>query len=978
MRTQLEWFQELAHESWRRGQELVAAGEPQAARRWLERAHRVAPDDAGVSLSLATVSLGLGDCSAAAELLDTLTRGHDVREAWFSLAAARHGQRDLPAAAAALAAALSRHVMPPSPQIAPLADSIIAGARLPGWCGLTAAARVVAHCAPGAHPRVLVDGKAMTLRGRVPNDVGRIDVEAAGKPLVGSPILVRQARRIEGVVATRDGGIKGWAWHPGDPDTDPVLTVRPQARGGVSLTVTATDMDTLAGGALARPRRFHIPAQRLKGLGGLLTVTGRDGQQLLGSPLDPGAEIATAAAVARQVARGRPETAPLAAVPADVRGAPAAARSAPWRDVAVVVPVYRGTEATLACLDSVFVTVPARTRIIVVDDAGPEPELTRALDRLRRQRRIRLLRHTRNRGFPASANAGFRAALRLPGRPDVVLLNSDTLLPQGWVEGLRAAVHGAPDVGTATPLSNDATILSYPDVTATNPAPAPAEFARLARLAAKANAGVAEEVPTGVGFCMYVRRECLAEVGLFREDLFAQGYGEENDFCIRARHLGWRHIGVPSVFVAHQGAQSFGSARTHLIERNLEVLERLHPGYRRLIAKFQVADPLAPARRRLDAARWRAGRSACGAVIMVTHDSGGGVERAVQARCRALRAKGMRPILLKPVLARDPNADRDAPAYRPGLCTVGEEKGGFPNLCFAVPGDLDALARLLRADRVAAIEVHHLLGHTHELLRLASTLNVPVDQYVHDYAAICPRITFVGRERRYCGEPEEIGVCEACVADLDSYLEEEISVAALRSRSAADLAGARRVVTPSADAAARLRRHFDGISPEVAPLEDDADLPPPAPVRDGLPRRICVVGGIGVEKGYDVLLDCARDAALRRLPLEFTVVGHTSDDWRLIDTGRVFVTGPYAEADAVALIRSQDAHLGWVPSIWPETWCFTLGHAWRAGLSVAAFDIGAPAERIRRSRRGWLLPLGLSPPAINNALLAIRGIAGDE
>ena len=92
----------------------------------------------------------------------------------------------------------------------------------------------------------------------------------------------------------------------------------------------------------------------------------------------------------------------------------------------------------------------------------------------------------------------------------------------------------------------------------------------------------------------------------------------------------------------------------------------------------------------------------------------------------------------------------------------------------------------------------------------------------------------------------------------------------------------------------------------------------------------------------------------------------------------MFVTGPYAETEAVALIRAQDPHLTWLPSVCPETWCFTLGHAWRAGLSVAAFDIGAPAERIRRSRRGWLLPLGLSPPAINNALLAIRGIAGDE
>jgi len=133
-----------------------------------------------------------------------------------------------------------------------------------------------------------------------------------------------------------------------------------------------------------------------------------------------------------------------------------------------------------------------------------------------------------------------------------------------------------------------------------------------------------------------------------------------------------------------------------------------------------------------------------------------------------------------------------------------------------------------------------------------------------------------------------------------------------------------------------------------------------------------VVGGIGPEKGYDVLLACARDAATRGLPLEFVLVGHTPDDDALLATGRVFVTGPYEAADAVAEIRAQQADLGFLPSLWPETWCFTLGEAWLAGLDVAVFDIGAPAERVRRTGRGWVLPLGLSPAAVNNALLAVK------
>ena len=119
-----------------------------------------------------------------------------------------------------------------------------------------------------------------------------------------------------------------------------------------------------------------------------------------------------------------------------------------------------------------------------------------------------------------------------------------------------------------------------------------------------------------------------------------------------------------------------------------------------------------------------------------------------------------------------------------------------------------------------------------------------------------------------------------------------------------------------------------------------------------------------------MLLACAEDAERRNLDLEFVVVGHTIDDARLLATGRVFITGQYRPEEAVGLIAQQRADLGFITSIWPETWCLTLGDIWRAGLLVAAFDIGAPAERIRQTGRGFLLPLGLSASAINNALVA--------
>jgi len=956
-RTQTEVASKAAQDAFQRGQALLAAGDPAGARRWLERARRFATDDDTVALALALALTALAD-PAAEPVLAGLAARHDVQEVWLALCAARLRANDAPGAAAALGSALAGHRLANEAAVAPLASRVVALAGAAGWCGLRPDGLVAARAAGGVRIRRGADGS--------------IAVTAHGRPLLGSPLDATRINRVEGAVWARAGGVEGWAWHPGDAGRVPELHI-----GCHRVRAEATET---AAEALTRPRHFFVPAQHLPD--GPVHVCGTDGRDLAGSPLDPRAELRGAMAAATAVARALPldrerhVPVPWLPSPAALVGPPARAPRRPRRAVAVVVPTYRGARMTLDCLAAVFATMPPGTEIVVVDDASPEPALSAALRTLAAAGRIRLLRHRRNRGFVLAANAGLRAAARLPGRRDLVLLNSDTLPTPGWLARLRQVVHASADIGTATPLSNDATILSYPDPL--TPGPPPDAPEALAALAAETLAETAIAIPTAVGFCMYIRRECLEATGLLRPDAFAQGYGEENDFSVRASHLGWRHVAVPGAFVVHHSGQSFGASRTALRARNLDVLERLHPGYRTLIAAWQAEDPLAPARRALDAARFAARPRGAGAVLIVTHDSRGGVERAVCERIAARAAEGLRTIVLRPVIDRTETEAATMRRYLPGLCRVGEgAEDAFPNLRFRVPDELDALAALLRGAAPTTLEVHHLLGHEHAVLQLADRLGIPTEFFVHDYAAFCPRINLIGAARRYCGEPADVATCEACVADTGSLLEEPILPAALRARSAADFAKAQRIVVPSPDAAARLARHFPHVQPEVAPHESDADLPPLLPIPPP-PRVVGVVGAIGMAKGYEVLLACARDAAARDLPLRFTVIGHTEDDARLIETGRVFVTGPFDEADGVALVRASGVHLGLLPSLWPESWCYALGTALRAGLAVAAFDIGAPAARIRATGRGWVLPLGLPAAALNNALLASHLVAGDE
>jgi GT2 family glycosyltransferase len=971
----------LAQDAHERAQSLVTDGNHAEARRWMERACRLLPADDMLALSLASAWLGEDDARAC-EIFARLAMRYASREAWAGLAVSRRNLGDLKGAAEAVSRALATLV--PDATLTGVADMLARQLAVPGWCGVTVDGVLDVHVTNSPHRIELeIDGRwrrklqagTLALPGAWWRAAYKVGVIADGVHLLGSPLEARAIRRIEGCVTACDGALDGWAWQPSDPATDPMIAV--SAASGEELTVIARGETGNVRGTslLGRARNFHLSADRLSGMAGPFHLRGSDGADLLGSPLDPAREQRAAAAGASALraafpAGGRQGRAivasPPLAVPADIIGRFPPVGYDPRRRVTdVVIPVYGGRTTVRACLASVLATVSAPSRIIVIDDATPDRDLAAELTELARRRRIRLVRHARNRGYPVSANAGIGACA---GR-DVVLLNSDTIVAPSWLDRLRAVAYSSPDIGTVTPLSNNGTILNYPRVDDSNPMPDAAETARLARQADRANRGVAVDIPVAVGFCMYLRRDCLDAVGAFRTDVFAQGYGEENDFCLRARHLGWRHVAAPGVFVAHCGAQSFGPAGEALRARNQAVLNRLHPGYEALIIGHLRSDPLARARRRLDQARWRAVQPASrAAALVITHNDGGGVEQRIVAACATHLAAGRQPIVLRPASLSD---------GAPGVVLGDGPAGGFPNLRFAMPAELSTLAKFLRGIGLREMELHHLLGHSPAVVELIGLLGVPYDVHVHDYGLICPRIALVGRERRYCGEPA-VATCEACLADLGSLTGEAISVAALRQRSARLLAGARHVLTPSADATVRLRRHFPTIEVQTVPYDDDdshiAAMSISVRSRHGS-TRVCVVGAIGVEKGYEILLASARDAAERGLPLEFVVVGHTIDDARLLDTGRVFVTGEFQPAEAVPMIRAQDAAIAWLPSVCPETWSFTLSEAWRAGLRVVAFDLGAQAERIRRTGRGVLLPLGLPPAAINSALLAAAGLS---
>jgi GT2 family glycosyltransferase len=266
----------------------------------------------------------------------------------------------------------------------------------------------------------------------------------------------------------------------------------------------------------------------------------------------------------------------------------------------VVIPVYKGLAQTRRCFESVLASRQATPfEVLAVDDASPDPGIARYLDALAAEGRITLLRNTVNAGFVRSVNRGMSEH---PDR-DVVLLNSDTEVANDWLDRLHACAHGAADVATVTPFSNNATICSYPFEGWAGEIPGMLGLAALDRIFAGANARRTVDLPTAVGFCMYIRRDALDALGLFDAERFGRGYGEENDFCMRVLKSGRRNLLAGDVFVFHEGSVSFSEDRFALMQAAGKALVEVHPDYPAKVHEFLVADPANELRIAVDKAR---------------------------------------------------------------------------------------------------------------------------------------------------------------------------------------------------------------------------------------------------------------------------------------------------------------------------------------------------------------------------------------
>jgi GT2 family glycosyltransferase len=664
---------------------------------------------------------------------------------------------------------------------------------------------------------------------------------------------------------------------------------------------------------------------------------------------------------------------PRAAGPA-ARHPPAA--PAPPGPVDVVVPVYGAAAELAACLASLERhTDLVRHRLVVVVDGDPAFGAAGSLDELAARCRARgaqrdgapesadqagvvVLYNRERRGFVASVNRGMTLSQR-----DVVLLNSDTVVTRGWLEKLQQAALSDPAVATVTPFSNNATICSLPRALEVNALPAGWDLDGFAELVERVAARERPRLPTGVGVCLYVRRAALDRLGLFDEQTFGLGYGEESEFCARATKAGWLHLLDDATFIWHAGQSSFGDSRLPRVRAAHRKMRRLHPEYLPTIARFIAEDPLAAARGRvieaLQPPRSRSPRRPW-RIVHLVHGwppwNHAGTE--TYARGLALRQAGRREVA---VYARRAGGRR--PKGEPLEILDGGVRVRLVANDFT---QRDPLSRNALRDRALAagfaafldevrpelVHVHHLAGHAFSLLGEVTRRRIPLVYQVQDWWTPCARANLLDRNRRLCSGPGA-GKCAACLPLtglppaplLNRLLYLYRGRAARRAFRCADawLLGSHAIL----DSYRALGLLRPGDAAHVLPYGVELGAVAPRGRRQpGAPLRCGVIGSLMPHKGVHVA--AAAFAGIDPASARLIVWGDPTADpayareVTAAGGGRVELRGRFAAAEKAAIFAGLDLLL--VPSLGLESFGVVAREALHYGVPVLAGRRGALVE----------------------------------
>lgn len=622
--------------------------------------------------------------------------------------------------------------------------------------------------------------------------------------------------------------------------------------------------------------------------------------------------------------------------------------------VSVIVPIFNAPDDLEVCIKRLLDYTSKEVDIILIDDASTDSKIKNILGSAEKYENVRIFRNESNLGFTRTVNKG----IDLAGTNDVVFLNSDARVTPRWLEGLKAALSTDAKIATVTPMSDRAGAFSAPNIGNENDLPEGVREEDYAIAFRRRSFGFYPTVPTGNGFCLYVRRKCIDDIGPLDAEAFPRGYGEENDFCMRARAAGWRNVIDDRTYIFHDRNKSFGEAKTDLMAAGRKIVDKRFPDYKKSTSIFTKSVQINLARFRARMALKDVEAKVLPRGLFVISTLTGGTPQTNRDLMLAVNYE-IEPWLLhcdsRVISLYKIHPDRDDELIEQYF--LNEQIDPLTH----VSAEYDqVIASWMTNFDFELVHIRHLAWHSLNLPKLAKKAGARVIKSFHDYYAVCPTVKLLDNDRKFCGGQCTL-TCGECPPELwekDSfpYLKDNW-VHTWRRRFSEAVKHCDAYITTHQSAKNIILEQLDieaekfHVIPHGRDFENFYQLS--APFKDGDVLRILVPGNINEAKGSEIIANILTQD--KKGLLEFHILGRVSASLNQFKHPRLIIHGEYKREDFAEHVKKIKPHIGAVLSIWNETWCHTLTELWSVGLPVVVTEYQTLSQRVTESGAGWVL-----------------------
>ena len=628
----------------------------------------------------------------------------------------------------------------------------------------------------------------------------------------------------------------------------------------------------------------------------------------------------------------------------------------------IIIPVYNGYEFLEKLFNSIEKNTTSPYRLIVINDCSPDERVKPyLLERLKSHPEAIFIDHAENQGFLKSVNEAYTHVSN-----HFLLLNTDTEVPEFWMERLMYPIIHMDKVASTTPFTNSGEIASFPSFVADNDIFDGMHVNELDKAFREIDPKYFyTEVPTGVGFCMGVNYTLTKEIGLFVEDTFGKGYGEENDWCQRAIQKGYRNFIVPNLFVYHKHGGSFSAEeKRELIKVNAIKLLDKHPNYGKDVNRYIQNDPHKTLRQMLVLL---AADKKAGTHLIFDHDLGGGANIYTNEKVEKQTKKRINTLLIR----YDFYSNHFKIFHYYKKYTFSFKIATFEDLQELI-AKLN-LKEIFLNSLVSFKNCTHILAYFNDLVEKTNAkLLIPI----HDYYTICPSYTLQNEEGRYCNVPS-IDVCKSCMSkstqEWRNFYKEDVNIVAWRQQWSALLEKSNHVICFSNASKEIVLKAYPDLAPnkiEVIPHQ----VPPLPPVKcepkETTTLTVGILGAINFAKGSQIIKHLVQTIERDNLDINVVLIGEMSE---ALKSDRFHLTGRYKREELPTLIKNEQIDIFLIPSIVPETFSYTTQEIMMMEMPLMVFNLGAPAERVKNYPKGYIID-DLSAEAVLETLRSYQDI----